>query len=109
MDINETGNGNENSINQQKNIITTSEEHLIDAMGEAYDYIRKSFSERIRVIPCVDSVINFEIELDYIDALTSVIMKILRHRFNTFYIMGMRGENDRDVVFECIVRPLKEM
>ena len=29
MDINETGNGNENSINQQKNIITTSEEHLI--------------------------------------------------------------------------------
>ena len=108
MDIN--GNGNENSINEQKNLIAKKQnEAVINAIAEAKACIRKSFSERIRVIPCVDSVINFEIELDYIDALTSVIMKILRHRFNTFYIMGMRGENDRDVVFECIVRPLKEM
>ena len=108
MDINR--NGNENSINQQNDLIAKKQNEAVNnAIIEVKTFIRKSFSERIRVIPCIDSVINFEIELDYIDALTDTIMKILRHKFTTFYIMGMRGENDRDVVFECIVRPVMEM
>ena len=104
MDINETGNGNENSINQQKNIITTSEEHLIDAMGEAYDYMRKSLNQSIKVSQCDDSIIFFEIHLEYGIAITTIILEILNHKFKRFHIYGMRGsKNSKDVMFECRV------
>ena len=112
-------NGNENvsSINQQNDLIAKKNnliakkknEALNNAINEAKVYIKKLFMESIPVIPCIDSPIDFEIELRYVYALTSVIMKILRYRFTTFYIMGMRGKNDRDVIFECIVKQVMEM
>ena len=103
MDIN--GNGNENSINQQKNFITTSEEkHLIDAMGEAYDYMHYYISNSMKIKQCFDSNIFFEIQVEYMIAITTTILKILNHEFTKFHIYGMRGsENSKDVIFECRV------
>ena len=104
MDINETGNRNENSINQQKNIITTSEEHLIDAMGEAYDYMHINITDSMKIKQCFDSNIFFEIHLEYMIAITSTILQILNHGFTRFHIYGMRGSEDsKDVIFECRV------
>ena len=104
MDINETGNGNENSINQQKNIITTSEEHLIDAMGEAYDYMHINITDSMKIKQCFDSNIFFEIHLEYMIAITSTILQILNHGLTRFHISGMRGSEDsKDVIFECRV------
>ena len=104
MDKNGNGNGNENSINQQKNFITTSEEkHLIDAMGEAYDYMHINITDSMKIKQCFDSNIFFEIHLEYMIAITSTILQILNHGFTRFHIYGMRGSEDKDVIFECRV------
>ena len=105
MNINETGNGNENSINQQKNIITTSEEGLNNAMSEAYDYMYINISRHsMKIKQFYDSNIFFEIHLEYMIAITSTILQILNHGFTRFHIYGIRGaEDSKDVIFECRV------
>ena len=104
MDKNGNGNGNENSINQQKNIITTSEEEgLMDAMSEAYDYMHINVSDSMKIKRCFDSNIFFKIHLEYMIATTSTILQILNHEFTRFHIYGMRGSEDKDVIFECRV------
>ena len=104
MDKNGNGNGNENSINQQKNIITTSEEEgLMDAMSEAYDYMHINVSDSMKIQRCFDSTIFFKIHVEYMIATTSTILQILNHRFTRFHIYGMRGSEDKDVIFECRV------
>ena len=103
--MDKNGNGNENSINQQKNFITTSEEeHLIDAMGEAYDYMHTYITDSMKIKQCFDSDIFFEIQVGYMIAITSTILEILNHGFTKFHIYGMRGSKDsKDVIFECRV------
>ena len=102
--MDKNGNGNENSINQQKNFITTSEEHLIDAMGEAYDYMHTYITDSMKINQCFDSDIFFEIQVEYMIAITSTILEILNHGFTKFHIYGMRGSKDsKDVIFECRV------
>ena len=107
MDKNGNGNGNENSNNQQKNIITTSEEGIMDAMSEAYDYMHINVSDSMKIKRCFDSNIFFKIHLEYMIATTSTILQILNHGFTRFHIYGMRGSEDKDVIFECRVN--KEM
>ena len=110
MDINETGNGNENSSNQQKNIITTSEEEgLMAAMSEAYDYMHINITDSMKIQRSFDSNIFFKIHLEYFIAIRSTILQILNHEFTRFHIYGMRGSDEdcKDVIFECRVN--KEM
>ena len=99
------GNGNENNINQQNDLIAINDkEHLNNAMSEAYNYMVKYITKSVEIKQCDDSNIFFEIRLEYIIAITSTILEILYHKFNKFHIYGMRGSEDsKDVIFECRV------
>ena len=71
-------------------------------MSEAYDYMYEHTPKSVKIKQCDDSIIFFEIHLEYGIAITTIILEILNHKFNRFHIYGMRGSG-RDVVFECRV------